>query len=391
MKQRSSAWLGQIVGILLVPAAQAASFDCAKATTPVEKAICQSPVLSALDDEVAKLYARRLQFAGIERDSAISAQRKWLREDRNWCKDEQCIALSSWQQSMTLRTTLERSGFNAADIPQVAANGHDLEKLVAGQPPVAADKPSAAKAPSSPASPTPASTDSQQASQTPVPPIYGDSRNEYPLPAHTASGITVEMGTLNPAMPLFTVSNRTDLAAAMLKVRCASATRPGVTRNYDLVIGREGAPLSELFMLPDSETSRVFVLEKGRRVTTATAQPSPWMQDERVSCEPLVAVLPTKEEVAALNKILREGQDASRKAYQVEMAKYADPVGVLARAGFSIAPSDPRCGYLREDFITRASLAKEQVQHFGVDGVRKGAYQQVETAKAIGCLPRTFP
>lgn len=392
MKQRFNVLLSQVLGILLVPAADAASFDCAKATTPVEVSICQTPVLDKLDVELSKLYARRMQYAGSERDSVMTAQRRWLREDRNRCNDEQCIALSIWQQIGILRTTLERSGIKTADVHKVAAIAQDLENLVSNRSQVVVDKTPSTKESSSPASAPKASRDAQRPSDKSAPPIYGESRNEYPLPAHTAQGITVDMRTSNPARPSFTVSNRTDLAAAMLRVRCASVARPDFTRNYDLVIGQEDAPLPELFMLPESETSRVFVMEKGRRVTTESASaPPPWTQGESVTCKPLLAVLPSKREVSALNAFLKEQHERRRNAYRTEMSKYADPVSVLAQAAYLISPSDRRCGYLREEFVTRASIAKVQAKHFGVDVARKGAYEYIQIAKVGRCLPESFP
>ena len=41
---------------------QAASFDCNKATTETEIAICADPELSALDDRLSRLYVRGRQI-----------------------------------------------------------------------------------------------------------------------------------------------------------------------------------------------------------------------------------------------------------------------------------------------------------------------------------------
>lgn len=60
-------------------AVQAASFDCAKASTPFEKAICASDGLSAADERLAKSYATAIgglsekALAGVRED-----QRAWL-------------------------------------------------------------------------------------------------------------------------------------------------------------------------------------------------------------------------------------------------------------------------------------------------------------------------
>jgi len=62
---------------LLAGGVTAASFDCAKASTQTERAICQNPSVSKLDEELAVAYKN----AGPEyRDS----QRAWLRK-RNQC------------------------------------------------------------------------------------------------------------------------------------------------------------------------------------------------------------------------------------------------------------------------------------------------------------------
>ena len=47
-------WLA--LALLMGGVAHAASFDCAKAKSPQEKAICSSPRLSAADDQLATAY-----------------------------------------------------------------------------------------------------------------------------------------------------------------------------------------------------------------------------------------------------------------------------------------------------------------------------------------------
>jgi uncharacterized protein len=44
------------LGLVLIPSARVASFNCAKASTFVEKAICTDKQLSSLDDQPAGLY-----------------------------------------------------------------------------------------------------------------------------------------------------------------------------------------------------------------------------------------------------------------------------------------------------------------------------------------------
>lgn len=67
------------------------SFDCAKAVSSVERAICSSEVLRMLDQEIADAFARLKLLRG---PALLSEQRAWLRERDRTCKasDEECLA-----------------------------------------------------------------------------------------------------------------------------------------------------------------------------------------------------------------------------------------------------------------------------------------------------------
>ena len=74
------AWLAA-----LSPAARTQSFDCTKAASPVEIAICGSDALRAADADLAKTYIRALADADPERATQLrGGQRAWLGE-RNAC------------------------------------------------------------------------------------------------------------------------------------------------------------------------------------------------------------------------------------------------------------------------------------------------------------------
>lgn len=62
-------------------AAQNASFDCAKATTPIEKTICADPALGTLDGRLATVYAEAKKNV----DPKYIGQAKWLRDERSTC------------------------------------------------------------------------------------------------------------------------------------------------------------------------------------------------------------------------------------------------------------------------------------------------------------------
>ena len=65
-----------------ITAAPAASFDCGKAETKIERAICADPKLSALDDELAKVYKEALGLAS-DQTAFKKAQHDWLKEVRD--------------------------------------------------------------------------------------------------------------------------------------------------------------------------------------------------------------------------------------------------------------------------------------------------------------------
>ena len=76
----------------LASVAHAASFDCAKASTPIEKTICGDTLLGQLDDALGENY-KSMSHSNIG-DGAINdlktSQRSWMKE-RNKCADKKCL------------------------------------------------------------------------------------------------------------------------------------------------------------------------------------------------------------------------------------------------------------------------------------------------------------
>lgn len=79
--------------------AVAASFDCAKASNFTEHSICDNGELSALDNELARLYKETVQNTT---DASVlkQEQRDWL-TTRNRCTDVDCIKIA-YQQRMQI-------------------------------------------------------------------------------------------------------------------------------------------------------------------------------------------------------------------------------------------------------------------------------------------------
>ena len=66
-------------------AAGAAGFDCAKAESAVEKAVCAEPALSDLDEYLGRYYSVALEALGDGASCLKADQRIWLKTVRNPC------------------------------------------------------------------------------------------------------------------------------------------------------------------------------------------------------------------------------------------------------------------------------------------------------------------
>ena len=83
---------GCVAGVILAgavsPGARAASFDCAKAGTPSEVAICGAPALSALDAQLGAAYTQRVATA----PALKQLERGWILVRNAGCgKDVDCL------------------------------------------------------------------------------------------------------------------------------------------------------------------------------------------------------------------------------------------------------------------------------------------------------------
>ena len=82
-----------------ITAVHAASFHCNQAQSTVDKLICSSPRLSALDERLSLAYSDAQRGASAEqRQQLVVAQRRWLNNVRGKCNDESCLvnAYATW-------------------------------------------------------------------------------------------------------------------------------------------------------------------------------------------------------------------------------------------------------------------------------------------------------
>jgi uncharacterized protein len=63
-------------GLAAASAGHAASFDCSKAATPTEHAICDNPQLSQLDDQTAGLYYTLVSGGAPQATASVDAVKK---------------------------------------------------------------------------------------------------------------------------------------------------------------------------------------------------------------------------------------------------------------------------------------------------------------------------
>lgn len=94
--------------------AQAASFDCDKAATKVEKMICGDAELSTLDEELADIY-KNVMKDGTKKETTKSAQKVWLK-DRNRCEEIPCLK-SAYQGRMAALKQPEHSASTPVQSP----------------------------------------------------------------------------------------------------------------------------------------------------------------------------------------------------------------------------------------------------------------------------------
>lgn len=96
-----------LLGVVTAAPLAAASFDCSKASTVIEKAICSNPRLSRLDEELATTYRDATAHAARPKELK-AAQAAWLRTERNACEDDTaCLEHAMLLRMATIRSAPE--------------------------------------------------------------------------------------------------------------------------------------------------------------------------------------------------------------------------------------------------------------------------------------------
>lgn len=121
-------------GLKAAPPVQSASFDCAKASHPLEKTICASPKLRALDGEVAALYKAKLAVI-FDKQTFRGQQRDWQQILRARCAkkcDPAAVEADYTVQRDSLRgfgEELWEASYKTADVEQLTINHVDAKRF----------------------------------------------------------------------------------------------------------------------------------------------------------------------------------------------------------------------------------------------------------------------
>jgi uncharacterized protein len=129
------AWV--ILGWLaLLSIAQAASFDCSKAATTVEKLICGDTEISKLDDELSLVYKSALQNETLAATIRLT-QKQWIK-GRNHCQELACLKtsyqtrireLSDLQVQSTALLSTDQTRFGSSNISKTNSIETTIQKL----------------------------------------------------------------------------------------------------------------------------------------------------------------------------------------------------------------------------------------------------------------------
>lgn len=76
--------------LFFVASVQAASFDCVKSLSHIEKLICSDEALSTLDESLNEAYLKALKRTDIK-TKAMKSQKQWLKNTRNICQSTECL------------------------------------------------------------------------------------------------------------------------------------------------------------------------------------------------------------------------------------------------------------------------------------------------------------
>lgn len=123
-----------IVFLCMASMSLAASFQCDKARSFVEKSICANATLSSLDDMLMQRYKAALDVAE-SKDTVKDQQRNWISKERDICTDPKCIEhayrtrLAALDSLASTKEAVLQSGVNVVVLDRCRMNTCDWWKI----------------------------------------------------------------------------------------------------------------------------------------------------------------------------------------------------------------------------------------------------------------------
>ncbi|MCZ0814303.1 MAG: peptidoglycan-binding protein [Pseudomonadota bacterium] len=104
------------------------SFDCGRASTPTEFAICGSPDLAELDRAIARNYSAAMSGADSRTEAQIkNSQKAWLSQRNSCGADVQCLVNSMAVRSQNLAVVASKSGGRVGSDETRRSQGEDRD------------------------------------------------------------------------------------------------------------------------------------------------------------------------------------------------------------------------------------------------------------------------
>jgi uncharacterized protein YecT (DUF1311 family) len=119
---------------LAVAASPAAAFDCGKARTASEKAICSDSTARAADEAMATVFSKRLAAESpVGKRTLVAAQARWLQDRDNHCSEPASRAGCLAKESADRRAFLAGEPLAGPGAPGQLAPSLRIEKVARGR------------------------------------------------------------------------------------------------------------------------------------------------------------------------------------------------------------------------------------------------------------------
>lgn len=99
-----------LILFIAAPDVHAASFDCKRAKTTVEKMICSDEEVSKFDEELDRMYKKALALVSYKAQMK-KQQQEWVRTLRNACEDELCLRREYRDRIAALNSSVAAAAF----------------------------------------------------------------------------------------------------------------------------------------------------------------------------------------------------------------------------------------------------------------------------------------